>query len=72
MKFKNRGNTSERKCSKEFVAPTKAQATTGHFMSAGDKYGIGLRQPVGSTKVSTKPGMPMTSFCMNPEEAING
>lgn len=62
----------ERKADKEFAAPTKAIATTGYFMSAGDLHGSGFKNPVGTEKVrSVKEGpIPQESACFRCEEAI--
>ena len=53
-------------CSKTFAAPTKEQATTGMFMSAGDDYGVGFKQPVGKTVASKGSAIPMESKCIDP------
>jgi hypothetical protein len=70
MKFKDPIQPKKRTASKDFVAPTRDQATTGRFMQAGDNYGTGFNQPVGSTKVSSKPAMPMKAFHFS-AESIN-
>lgn len=62
----------ERKMPYDFVAPTKEEATTGRFMSAGDNYGIGHRAPVGKEKakgIESGP-IPMKSQCFNPNEVF--
>ena len=48
--FRQEGNRKVRATSANWVAPTKEQATTGRFMSAGDMHGSGYRTPVGTTK----------------------
>ena len=66
--FKKIAERKERKTSRNFVAPTKDQATTGRFMPAGDDHGIGFRTPIGTEKPSGKSPIPMKSFCHSPEE----
>ena len=60
-----------RTSSKWFIAPTKEQGTTGRFMPAGDDYGLGYTNPIGS-KVEKKdvPTLPRESKCFNPDDAI--
>lgn len=60
----------DRRSSKDFVAPTKEQATTGRFMSAGDKYGVGHRNPIGSFKQSDKGAVPMTKKMADPNSVV--
>lgn len=45
--FKDPIAPSYKKSSKTFVSPSKEQATTGRFMSAGDSYGVGFKTPEG-------------------------
>jgi hypothetical protein len=69
--FKDPIAVKTRKTSKDFVAPTKEQATTGtKFMRAGDDYGVGHRTPVGSFKASSLESgpIPMKSKCVDPNE----
>lgn len=66
--FKDPIAVKERKSSKDFVGPTKDQATTGRYMRAGDDYGSGHKNPVGTEKVSNKSPIPRRSFCYNPED----
>jgi len=40
----------QRTTSKGFVAPTKEQATTGRYMTAGDYYGTGFKAPIGKMR----------------------
>jgi len=57
----------------EFAAPRKERATTGRFMPAGDDYGVGFRQPVGTqgNPTSMKSGpIPQESVCFRSDEAI--
>lgn len=60
----------DRKSSKDFVAPTKEQATTGRYMNAGDKYGVGHRNPVGTEKVSNISPIPRQAACFDPDSVI--
>ncbi len=69
-KFKDPIAYSKRSTSKSFVAPTKEQATTGRFMDAGDYYGVGHKQPVGTEKMSDKSPIPQKAFCFKEAEAI--
>lgn len=65
--FKNSLAPKERMSSRDFVAPTKEQATTGRFMSAGDYYGVGYNNPVGKFKPRPmKEVIPMESKCTDP------
>lgn len=41
----------------DFTCPQYDQRTS-RFINAGTDYGVGHRQPVGSLKVSDKPGVP--------------
>jgi len=66
--FKNRIAPKERKAGKAFVAPTKEQATTGLFLHAGDNYGSGYTQPVGTHKASSKGPIPMQCQCFSVDE----
>lgn len=56
--FNNPIAPKERLSSANFAAPTKEQATTGHFMPAGDYYGTGFRAKVGSERVSASSPIP--------------
>lgn len=68
--FKDPCEVKERLCSRDFVAPTKEQATTGRFMQAGDDYGIGRKTPVGKFKASgiESGPIPLRSKSFNPDE----
>ena len=68
--FKDVLAVKSRTTSKDFVAPTKEQATTGRFMSAGDDYGIGRKAPVGKFKSSSIQSGPIPFGCkaINPDE----
>ena len=66
--FESSKDRKERKTSRNFVSPTRDEATTGRFMVAGDDHGIGFKCPVGSKNVSMKGGIPMTSSCKDPNE----
>lgn len=68
--LKNPIAPKQRKSSAVFAAPTKEQATTGHFMVAGDDYGVGFKQAVGKEKASNKGGIPMESKCFPSDQAI--
>lgn len=69
--FKNPIAYTERKSSKWFIAPTKEQGDTGRFMPAGDDYGLGFKNPIGSKKqVNDVPTLPRESKCFNPDDAI--
>ena len=61
--FADPNKVLKRTSSKDFVAPTKEQATTGRFMQAGDDYGVGKTQPVGREGNPKKdvPVLPRTS-----------
>ena len=61
--FKDPISVKERKADKTFVAPSKEQATTGRYMSAGDNYGIGHRTPVGKDKASSIESGPIPLGC---------
>ncbi len=69
--FKNPIAAKERKSSKEFIAPTRDEATTGMgFMCAGDEHGVGFRTPVGKERgsgIASGP-IPMKSKCYDPKE----
>lgn len=71
-KFKDPIAYTKRSTSETFVAPTKEGATTGRYMDAGDNYGVGHRQPVGSEKVSEVSPIPQKAFCFDPKEVIRG
>jgi hypothetical protein len=68
--FKDPIAVKSRTTSKDFVAPTKEQATTGRFMQAGDDYGVGHRTPVGTFKASSIESGPIPFGCkaLNPDE----
>lgn len=66
--FKDPIAPKERVCSKDFKGPTKEEATTGRYMSAGDNYGSGFKNPVGSDKVSSKSPIPRKPSRHNPDE----
>lgn len=70
--FKDPIRPKVRVTSRDFVAPTKEQATTGEFMRAGDYHGVGFRQPVGKEKASSlKDGpIPQDSKCFPSSQAI--
>jgi len=61
MLFKNPIAPKSRKADKNFAAPTKEQATTGRFMPAGDSYGTGFRQKVGTERPSKGLHVPQKS-----------
>ena len=69
-KFKDPIGYSKRESSYDFVGPRKEQATTGRFMDAGDNYGVGHKQPIGSEKVSEKSPIPQKAFAFHPGETI--
>ena len=69
-KFKDPIAYKERLASKTFAAPTKEKATTGYFMAAGDNYGVGFRNPIGSEKVKTEGPIPQKSFAFECKDAI--
>lgn len=57
----------------EFAAPRKERATTGRYMSAGDMYGSGFKNPVGTkgNPTSMKSGpIPQEAVCFRSDEAI--
>jgi hypothetical protein len=68
--FKDPCAVKERKTSRDFVAPTKEQATTGRFMPPGDDYGVGHRTPVGKFKASPMSAgpIPQKNICVDPNE----
>jgi len=68
--FKDALAVKERKASYNYVAPTKEQATTGRFMSPGDRYGVGHRQPIGTFKASSESPIPQKSMCFSADDAI--
>lgn len=60
----------ERTSSRVFAAPTKEQATTGSFMDAGDNYGVGFVNPIGSKKSSSKSPIPQESKCFPSDQVL--
>lgn len=68
--FKDPIAVKERKASASFAAPTKERATTGRWMNAGDNYGVGHRNPVGSENVKAEGPIHRKSFCFDPSDAI--
>ena len=68
--FKHPTDRKERKTSRDYVAPTRDQQTTGRYMQAGDEHGVGFKTPVGSERSSPyKDGpIPMKSFCHDPKD----
>lgn len=68
--FKDALEVKERKASKTFAAPTQARATTGYFMAAGDSYGVGHRNPIGTEKQSSESPIPQKAFAFTCAEAI--
>lgn len=68
--FKDPIAPKERATSRDFVAPSKEQGTTGRFMQGGDNYGVGYRTPVGKFKASSIESgpIPMKSKCVDPNE----
>lgn len=63
----------ERGADIEFAAPRKERATTGRYMSAGDMYGTGFRQPVGhanAPKSLAQGPIPQEAVCFRSDEAI--
>ena len=66
--FHNRIAPKEKRMGRDFAAPSKEGATTGRFMSAGDGYGVGFRQPVGKEKASNAADpIPRKAMCASPE-----
>ena len=59
--FENPIAPKMKKASKTFAAPSKEAATTGAFMAAGDYYGTGFRQKMGSVRGEGKSNVPMKS-----------
>ena len=55
-----------------YNAPTKDQAHSG-YLSAGDDYGIGRRQPVGTKKVTgvASGPIPQKASCFSPDEIFD-
>jgi hypothetical protein len=68
--FRNPIAPRERELPFHFAAPTKEEATTGRFMSAGDQYGVGFRTPVGKEKASNKGPIPRESKCFPSDQAV--
>lgn len=68
--FKHPTDRKERSTSRNFVAPTKDQATTGRFMAAGDSHGVGFKTPVGKFSDGSKSPIPMESKCFSPNDVI--
>lgn len=68
--FPHPTDRKERKTSRDFVAPTRDQMTTGRFMPAGDSHGVGFKTPTGSFKTkSMKEGpIPLKTECFDPNE----
>lgn len=68
--FKHPTDRKERSTSRNFVAPTKDQATTGRFMPAGDSHGVGFRTPVGkeSAKGLGEGPIPFGCKAVNPKD----
>jgi hypothetical protein len=56
-----------------YNAPTKDQAHSG-YLSAGDNYGIGRRQPVGKMNASGPESgpIPQKAHCFSPNEIFDG
>lgn len=56
----------------DYAAPTKDQAHSG-YLSAGDDYGVGIRQPVGTFKTSSMASgpIPQTSKGFSPNEIFD-
>lgn len=52
-----------------FRAPTKDEFYAGKY-SAGDKYGVGHRTPVGTLKTSNKCVVPHGCMRLDPEKVI--
>lgn len=67
--FKDALAIKERLSSRNFAAPSKEKATTGRFMSAGDNYGVGHRQPI-SGEGSKESPIPQKSMCFSADDAI--
>ena len=65
MVFKDRTAPKKRESSKTFAAPTKCQAYDGRFMMAGDDYGVGFAQPIGTEKQTGKEAIPQKSKCFS-------
>lgn len=68
--FKHSTDKKERGTSRNFVAPTKEQATTGRFMPAGDSHGVGFKNPIGTEKQSSKGPIPFGCKCFSPDDVI--
>jgi hypothetical protein len=74
MKFKDRLRPKERKQSKEpwdFKKPTYDQARAGSI-SAGDSYGLGVTQPVGTDSVSSISPIPKGCYRFSADAVIDG
>lgn len=56
-----------------FNAPTKDQAHSG-YLSAGNDYGSGIRQPVGKEKAGSYASgpIPQKAHCFSPDEIFDG
>ena len=63
MPFKDPAAPKQRKMSANFAAPTKTQATEDLFMPAGDDYGVGMRQPIGTEKQVSTSVVPKGARC---------
>ena len=67
--FKDALSIRERLSSRNYAAPTKEQATTGRFMSAGDNYGTGHKQPICEGKSKESP-IPQKSMCFSADDML--
>lgn len=68
MVFEDRTAPRQRKSSKTFAAPTKCKAYNGRFMMAGDDYGVGFNQPIGTEVQTKKEAIPQKSQCFSAED----
>jgi hypothetical protein len=68
--FKSKIPPTEKRSAKDFVAPSKEDATTGRYMQAGDYYGVGYRNPCGKDKASglESGAIPQKTECRDPNE----
>lgn len=70
--FENPIEPTKRQMEFPFQAPTRDKVSTGYFMSPGDNYGVGFRQPVGKEGNPSQMAktLPMKSKCFSPDEII--
>lgn len=71
MVFKNRLKPKKEKSQEPFNTLSRDKLSATDFMSPGENHGVGVNQPVGSSKATMTPFVPQKTRQFTCEEALD-